>query len=272
MITGNTRLLAHIGYPTRTFRSPMIYNPWFAHVGEDVVVVPFASQPDRYPALLRALFDTGNVVGALITMPHKSTTPALLDRVSVGACNAVRRAPDGSLEGDMFDGEGFVLGMQRNGFSARGCSALVVGSGGVGSAIAASLAAAGVARLALFDVREPVMQALAGRLRQHYPTLEVVSGSTDPAGFDIVVNATPLGMKAGDPLPLDVMRISPRTYVGEVVLSAEVTPFLAAAQARGCQGQGGLDMLYEQIPTYLAYFGLPVATPEKLRALADPMA
>ena len=116
------------------------------------------------------------------------------------------------------------------------------------------------------------MQALAGRLRQHYPTLEVVTGSTDPAGFDIVVNATPLGMKAGDPLPLDVMRISPRTYVGEVVLSAEVTPFLAAAQARGCQGQGGLDMLYEQIPAYLAYFGLPVATPEKLRALADPMA
>ena len=148
----------------------------------------------------------------------------------------------------------------------------MVGSGGVGSAIAASLAAAGVARLALFDVREPVMQALAGRLRQHYPTLEVVTGSTDPAGFDIVVNATPLGMKAGDPLPLDVMRISPRTYVGEVVLSAEVTPFLAAAQARGCQGQGGLDMLYEQIPAYLAYFGLPVATPEKLRVLADPMA
>ena len=177
MITGNTRLLAHIGYPTQTFRSPMIYNPWFAHVGEDVVVVPFASQPDRYPALLRALFGTGNVVGALITMPHKSTTPALLDRVSVaariaGACNAVRRAPDGSLEGDMFDGEGFVLGMRRNGFSARGCSALVVGSGGVGSAIAASLAGAGVARLALFDVREPVMQALAGRLRQHYPALE----------------------------------------------------------------------------------------------------
>jgi len=96
MITGNTRLLAHIGYPTQTFRSPMIYNPWFAHVGEDVVVVPFASQPDRYPALLRALFGTGNVVGALITMPHKSTTPALLDRVSVaariaGACNARAR-------------------------------------------------------------------------------------------------------------------------------------------------------------------------------------
>ena len=114
----------------------MIYNPWFAHVGEDVVVVPFASQPDRYPDLLRALFGTGNIVRALITIPHKSTTPALLDRVSVaariaGACNAVRRAPDGSLEGDMFDGEGFVLGMQRNGFSARGCSALVVSSGGV---------------------------------------------------------------------------------------------------------------------------------------------
>mgnify|MGYP003362659640 FL=1 len=100
----------------------------------------------------------------------------------------------------------------------------------------------------------------------------VVTGSADPAGFDIVVNATPLGMKAGDPLPINVERIPPHAYVGEVVLSAEVTPFLAAARARGCQGQGGLDMLYEQIPAYLAYFDLPVATPGQLRALADPMA
>gem|GEM_PF-4094432 len=116
-ISGNTRLIAHIGYPTQTFKAPLIYNPYFQSAGLDVVVVPFASQPDGYPALLRALFTAENVVGALITMPHKVSTCGLLDRVSAtaqiaGACNAVRRGADGRLEGDMFDGEGFVRSLR----------------------------------------------------------------------------------------------------------------------------------------------------------------
>jgi shikimate dehydrogenase len=75
-------------------------------------------------------------------------------------------------------------------------------------------------------------------------------------------------MKDGDPLPMDVARIAPSTFVGEVVMKNELTPFLAAAQARGCESQVGVDMLFEQIPAYLEFFGFRTATPDELRAVA----
>jgi shikimate dehydrogenase len=145
---------------------------------------------------------------------------------------------------------------------------LVVGAGGVGSAIAASFAAAGVASLTVFDLHASTMESLAQRLREHCPGVDVRTGSADPAGHDIVVNATPLGMQPGDPLPLDVSRLTPGTFVGEVVMSREITPLLSAALDRGCATQVGTDMLFEQIPAYLEFFGLPSTTPQRLRELA----
>lgn len=273
MITGNTEIIAHIGYPTHAFKAPMIYNPWFEKAGVNAIVVPMGCQVPDYPSFLPAVFKLSNIRGALITMPHKVTTIGLLDEVFpnaaiAGACNAVRRAPDGRLQGDMFDGEGFVRGVLRKGMKLQGARALVVGSGGVGCAIAASLAAAGVAALGLFDVNGVSANGLGERLRQHYPALQVTTGSNDPAGFDLVVNATPMGMNEGDPMPMDVSRIAGSTFVGEVVMKTEMTAFLSAAAARGCRVQIGSDMLFEQIPAYLEFFGMPSTTPEELRSLA----
>ena len=174
----------------------------------------------------------------------------------------------GEGDQDLFDGEGFVRGVRRRGCRLEGARSLVVGCGGVGSAIAASLAAARVAALTLFDSRPESARALAQRLAAHYPRLEVKTGSNDPAGHDLVVNATPLGMNAGDPMPMDVERIAPGTFVGEVVLKEEMTPFLKAVQARGCRYQVGVDMLFEQIPAYLEFFGFPRTTAQALRAVA----
>ena len=274
MINGNTELIAHIGFPTHAFKAPMIYNPWFEKAGVNAVVVPMGCRTPDYPAFLRALFKLSNIRGALITMPHKVATTTLVDELLpnaaiAGACNAVRLGPAGQLQGAMFDGEGFVRGVLRKGLVLQGASALVVGSGGVGSAIAASLAAAGVARLALFDVQATAAQGLAERLRRHYPALQVLTGSNDPHDFDLVVNASPLGMHEGDAMPMDVSRIAPGTFVGEVVMKTEMTAFLRAAQARGCRIQVGSDMLFEQIPAYLEFFGLPGTTPETLRSVAQ---
>ena len=273
MINGNTELIAHIGYPTHAFKAPMIYNPYFDHIGINARVMPMGCRSEDYPAFLRAVFTLTNIRGALITMPHKVATVALLDRVTptvnvAGACNAVRRAADGALEGDLFDGEGFVRGVMRKGLALKGARALVVGSGGVGCAIAASLAAAGVGQIALFDRQIEAADGLAERLRTHCPAIEVRTGSNDPAGFDLVVNATPLGMNPGDPLPLDVSRLAPTTFVGEVVMRTEMTAFLRAAQAQGCPIQVGSDMLFEQIPAYLEFFGYPTTTAEVLRSVA----
>ncbi|SCY71088.1 shikimate dehydrogenase family protein [Paracoccus tibetensis] len=274
MITGKTRLIAHLGFPTESFRAPMIYNPYFARHGIDAVVVPMGCKAEDYPDFLRLVFRLSNIHGALVTMPHKVTTMALLDEASTtarvaGSCNAIRLAPDGRLIGDMFDGEGFVRGALRKGVVLDGARALVVGAGGVGSAIAASLAAAGLRELAVHDFHAPTAEALAARLRQHYPALAVTTGSNDPDGFDVVVNATPLGMSEGDLLPMDVSRIAASTFVGEVVMKHEITPFLAAARDRGCRFQVGTDMLFEQIPAYLEFFGFRSATAEELREVAE---
>ena len=274
MINGNTELIAHIGYPTHTFKSPMIYNPYFEKAGINAVVVPMGCRPEHFPGCLKAFFTLENARGALITMPHKVSVVGLLDDVTptvrvAAACNAVKKGADGRLVGDMFDGAGFVRGVQRKGFDLQGQRALVVGTGGVGSAIAASLAGAGIAAISLFDVNTAGCEALAQRLKDHYPKIAVQTGSNDPSGHDLVVNATPMGMNEGDPLPMDVSRLSPDTLVGEVVMRAETTAFLAAAQQRGCRTQVGADMLFEQIPAYLEYFGLPSTTAEELRRVAQ---
>jgi shikimate dehydrogenase len=274
MISGKTTLIAHLGYPTAAFKAPMIYNPYFEKAGIDAVVMPMGIQTDTYPSFLRELFKVTNIRGALVTMPHKVTTVALADEVSTtaqiaGAANALLKRDDGTLLADMFDGEGFVRGVLNKGRKLDGASALVVGCGGVGSAIAASLAGAGVKKLGLFDANPASADGLGGRLTKHYPELSVATGSTDPGGYDVVVNATPLGMNEGDPLPLDMDRVDPSTFVGEVVMKQAITPFLRAAQERGCQTQVGTDMLFEQIPAYLEFFGFPTTTPDELRAVAQ---
>ena len=273
MISGKTTLIAHLGYPTATFKAPMIYNPWVAQQGIDAVVMPMGVLPEDYAVSLRQIMRFSNLRGALVTMPHKVVTLDLVDEATptariAGACNAVLKRPDGSLLGDMFDGACFVRGVQRKGRSFAGARVLVSGAGGVGSAIAASIAQAGAAELALFDARAESADALAARLRQHYPSLVVRTGSKDPTGFDIVVNATPLGMQESDPLPFDIARIAPTTFVGEVVMKSEYTPLLRAAMDKGCAVQVGTDMLFEQIPAYLEFFGFGTTTAEALRAVA----
>jgi shikimate dehydrogenase len=273
LITGHTRFIAHLGIPTHSFKAPMIYNPYFEDADIDVVVVPMGCGVQEFPACLPLLFKQKNIAGALITMPHKVSVVDLLDYATptvqiCGACNAVKCDEDGRLMGDMFDGSGFVRGVINKGRSIDGASALVIGAGGVGSAIAASLAQEGAAQIGIYDTDVTRAAGLGRRLQHHYPDLVVKLGSNDPSGWDIVVNATPLGMGPNDPLPLDVSKLSADTFVGEVVMKSEMTAFLTAAAEKGCQTQVGTDMLFEMIPAYLEFFDLPTTTADHLRSVA----
>jgi len=278
IIDGSTETIAHIGYPTHTFRAPLIYNPYFASIGQKTLVVPMACNPktSSFSDLLRVLFSLDNTRAALITMPYKMRTVDLVDQVGkraqvAGSCNVVRRTHDGKLIGDMYDGEGFVRALHAQGRDLGGKTALLIGCGGVGSAIAASLADAGIAQIRLFDMHAGLAASLAQRLNSHYPRVKVsvMSGAPDPKQCDMVINATPLGMNDGDAMPLDVNLLNETMQVGEVVLSSESTPFLLAAKARGCEAVTGFDMLFEQIPPILEFFELPSTTADVLRAVAQ---
>jgi shikimate dehydrogenase len=274
MIDGDTKLIAHIGYPTATFRAPTIYNPWFRRRGINAAVVPLGVRSENFSEAFPQICRFSNFHGALITMPHKVAVVDWLDEASsavrvAGACNAVRRSGNGKLVGDMFDGEGFVRGVARTGRNVAGKRVFIVGCGGVGSAIAASCAKAGAGEIALYDTRSGAAEQLAERLQVNYPSLKLSLGSNDPSDFDVAINATPLGTYPGDPMPLDPCRLSAPVLVGEVVLKPAMTPFLTAAKARGLACVTGLDMLFEQIPAYLEFFGFPSATAEELRETAE---
>ncbi len=272
MINGKTQFLPLFGYPTDAFKAPLIYNPWFEKQGIDAVVIPMGTKPEDFATVFRSTFRATNIPGALVTMPHKIAVVELLDGMSTavriaGSCNAVVKRPDGSLWGDMFDGVGFCRGLKRKGFRCEGARCLLVGAGGVGAAIAAALAAEGAAAIVISDISQTSAQRLAERLMMFYPLLDARCGTNDAAGYDLAINATPLGLP-GDPLPIDVTHLSPHTFVGEVVMKAEMTPLLLAAKERGCRFQIGTDMLFEMIPAYLDFFGFGTATAEELRRVA----
>jgi shikimate dehydrogenase len=133
-IRGTTALLAHIGFPTHAFKSPLIYNPYFEQAGIDAVLVPMGCQAEHFPRFLAAVFTLTNIRGALITMPHKVAAAELVDDASpavriAGSCNAVRRMRNGRLYGDLFDGDGFTRALSRKHCRLAGASALIVGAG-----------------------------------------------------------------------------------------------------------------------------------------------
>lgn len=269
-IGGDTILYPVLGYPVSQVKAPRLFNAYFETAGIDAVVVAMAVPPEFYPGFLRTLFSAENVRGALITIPHKKSTVDMVDDCSLvvrlaGACNAVVRKPDGRLYGELFDGIGFVRSLNHAGFDQRGARCLLVGCGGAGAAIAAQLAISGVGELALHDYYPASAQALAARLAGHAGGRIQAVEHADPAGYDLVINATPLGMDPADPLPVDVAGLAASTLVADIVMKVDVTPLLAAASERGCRTLQGKEMLLEQAPLYLEMFGYPGVSASQLR-------
>jgi shikimate dehydrogenase len=272
-IRGTTLLYPVLGSPVAQVKAPMLYNALFADTGLDMAVVPIEIAPTDYATVFKALFRAKNVPGAMITIPHKTTTVELLDDCSeavrvAGACNAVVRRTDGSLYGELFDGKGFVRAVEKHDFAVAGARCLVVGAGGAGAAIVAALAAAGASAVRLHDTRTAHAASLAARLRLHFPGVDIHAGPAELVGFGLVVNATPLGMEPSDPVPIDTAQIEPQMVIAEIVMKREITPMLEAARAQGCRIVLGREMLQEQMPLYLDFFGLPASAAAQLNSVA----
>jgi len=280
-ITGTTRVFLIVGDPVAQVRAPELFNHIFRAHGIDAVLVPAHVPPAGLEGFVRHAMTARNIDGFWLAIPHKTAMVQLLDRCdrlgrTAGAVNAARRNADGTLEGALFDGIGFVKTLDQFGISIAGRKALVVGVGGGGVAIATSLAERGVARLALFDNVAGRTAEVAGRLRAEFDVDVVPVPTADPAGFDIVVNSTPLGLRQGDPLPFDVARCDSHAAVIDILMKNQPTPLLQACRARGLVCHPGYEMLVQQIPEYLSFFGYAALAREvsrdasELRALLAP--
>lgn len=263
-ISGTTRLYGIVGDPVEQVRSPAVFNAHFAERGVDAVFLPLHVGTAGIEAALAGFAALANLDGLIVTIPHKLAFAALMDEVGphgrlVGAVNAVRRRPAGGWAGELFDGLGFVEGLRGQGIDPAGLSYLVFGAGGAGAAIAGALLSVAPDRVAIADPVPGRAKELCRKLRTSAPHLaiEPTGPEVAPSAFDVVVNATPLGMKADDPLPVDPGQLRPGMLVCEAVMKPPVTRLLLEAEKRGCRIQPGCHMLDGQFPLFLDFFGLP---------------
>ena len=242
-LSGATRVIAIVGDPISQVKSPAGVTRALNQCGRDCVVIPVHVAAADLDAFMRGAAVARNFDGLIATVPHKFAAYAHCASVSerahlLGAVNIMRRNADLSWHGDMLDGCGFVDGIRAAGCQLQGARALLVGAGGAGSAIALALLDAGVAQLAIHDDDAQRRDALRARLEARFSG-RTCHGSRDPRGFDLVVNATPSGMRAGDRLPVDAARLTRDVFVADVITAPAVTPLLAAAHQTGCNTATG---------------------------------
>lgn len=246
---GATTIFPIVGDPIDQVKSPASISAIFAARRQDAIVIPVHVLPGDLVSFLGSLETVKNAGGGLVTVPHKRAALAccvtVTDRARfIGAVNVFRRTKD-RWHGDNTDGAGFVDGIERRGFAVAGKSVLLVGCGGAGAAIALELLTRSAAWLAIHDVDAVRRDSVIDNLSRRFPG-RVAVGTADPTGFNLVANATPMGMKAGDPLPVDVSALRPEQFVACVVTKPEVPPLIEAARRLGCGTATGADMFDAQ--------------------------
>ncbi|WMS40962.1 hypothetical protein RDV64_12765 [Acuticoccus sp. MNP-M23] len=260
-VAGDTKLLGIVGDPIAQARSPLVFNPLIAAAGANAVLVPLHVRRDDFDGAIGGIMQIANLSGLVLTLPFKEKALSLADRVlevgtMVGALNALRREPDGSWTGEMFDGFGLVGALGTMGIAPKGLRFMVLGAGGAGSAIAISLALEGAADITVTDVDGGRAERLAARVEAAAPGCRARAGAATVDGMDVLINATPVGMKTGDGLPAPFTAFPPDLAVVDIVPASGVTPLLALAARCGCATGGAASMVEGQARAILSYFGI----------------
>lgn len=260
IVDGATRLYCIIGDPVAQTGSPRVFSERFRAAGRNAVLVPFHVPAAAFEPTVRGIMALGNLDGIIVTVPYKPRMLQFADRIlptaqKVGAVNALRREPDGQWTGDMFDGRGMVRAITTTASAVAGRNVMLIGAGGAGSAIACALADAGVASITLCEVDTRKARMLAARLAVIAPACTLRIGPATADGIDLLVNASPVGMKAEDGLPAPLGDLSPHVVVADVVVKDD-TPLLRHARACGCPTIRGEQMMLSQVDEMLAFFGM----------------
>ncbi len=254
MISGTTAIYGIFGYPiTHTF-SPGMHNAAFKKIGMDACYVPFGVKPELLGDAVRAARAMG-IRGLNITVPHKEKVIPFLDDLTqearlIGAVNTIE-VKDERLIGHNTDGRGFLRSLQVDGhLRAKGKRFLCIGSGGAARAVGFSLALAGAAAIRFRDIDQRKSGALAGDIRVKTGTDSISIGEESLSDAieeaDCIINATPLGLKRSDPLPIPKNQLRRRHFGFDLVYNPSMTPFLKAAKSAGAIHLPGLGMLLYQ--------------------------
>lgn len=261
-----THVIFMVGQPVAQTRTPALLNAWFAGQGRNLAVVPLELPGDAMPAFSRLLGEAGNVLGCVVTIPLKARLYPLVHEASPVASalqvvNVVKRLADGRLFGDMLDGAAMVQGLRAMDVALEGRSAFLVGCGGAGSAMAFSACSEGVRRLRLHDAHPESARRLSDTLRRRFGACEIEIGS-DAQDCDLVINASPLGMRTGDALPVPVEGLDPRAVIVDAVTSRSMTRWVAACRAAGHAVLDGNAIAAHQLPLMREFFGIEAAPTE----------
>jgi len=255
--SGKTRYLALLAHPVEHVKAPSFMNPGFAELGLDWFVTPMHVRPENLEAAIRGLQQVDNLLGVNLTIPHKQAMAALCDELGpnaqmVGVVNAVRF--DGNrLVGEIFDGDGLLIGQQAHDIPVSGRSALISGAGGAARAVAFAYAIAGVSRLRITNRSMDRAEQLVADIRSALPATDIDTASNDPSGFDVVCNCTSLGLHKGDALPIDVSKLQEQTDVVDII-AVRTTELMDEAQSLGCKVMGGVPMAVGQLSAFAGFY------------------
>ncbi|MDW6023823.1 shikimate dehydrogenase [Mesorhizobium sp. BAC0120] len=261
-ITGQTKIMLLMADPVSHVVGTEAITAFIRASGHDFICVPVHVGAQHLAAAIDALRGFRNCVGSGVTIPHKIPVLPLLDELTarartIGSVNYIRRDPDGKLTGDNVDGSGFVRGAAEAGIELGGLRVLLLGAGGAGRSVAFALAEAGVAELVISNRNQGKALALVSSVSAAYPGVRVRIGDTDASGFDMVVNATSLGMAGKDDGdPVDLATLSSDMIVADIVMRPEKTRLLQAAEDKGCRLLFGRQMMDGQLALAQAFLGL----------------
>ena len=248
-----------LGHPVGHSLSPFMHNAAFKALGLNAHYALLDVAPGDVPRTLADLRAQG-CGGANVTIPHKEAAYRFLaakGRLSdvaqlLHSVNTVAFRPDGSLFGDNTDAPGFLDALQEAfRASPKGKRILVLGCGGAGRALALTCAMQGAESILVADVNLAARRRLLLALRQTAPGLPVAGVSLDRAraaarDCDLIIQATPVGMHAGDPSLLPAESFRKGQLVFDLIYNPAVTPLLATARAAGARTANGLGMLLHQ--------------------------
>ncbi len=259
--TGKADVFVMLAHPVGHAKSPGIFNEIFERKGLDSLMVPLSCRPEDFETFWAGITAAENIRGVIISVPYKTAVfrkcAAAHDRAArVQSANSVRRLPDGTWYADNFDGVGFIDGLKAGGHRIAGQRILQVGAGGAGSSLTYCLAEAGAAEIRLADIDSARAENLAALVNKAFPQCRVTVGEPDPSGMDMAINATPSGLKATDPLPLDVSRLTPDMTVVDIIMEPAETTLLRAAKEIGCRIQPGRPMMDFQVQGMSEFFDI----------------